>query len=138
MVFTNGCFDLLHWGHLRYLQTASGLGDYLVVGLNSDSSVELLKGETRPLFAQEHRAELLAALTCVDYVTIFSEPTARELVAVLKPEVYVKGGDYADPKLLPEAEEVLKYGGEIRLMPHAEGISTSILISAISQGKGRL
>lgn len=138
MVFTNGCFDLLHWGHLRYLEEARKLGDYLVVGLNSDSSVEVLKGKTRPLFAEKHRGELIAGLACVDYVTIFSEPTASALIAALRPEVYVKGGDYEDPRTLPEAEGVIQYGGEIKLLPGAEGVSTSKIIEAIIKGEGRI
>ena len=94
MVFTNGCFELLHVGHIRYLQAARALGDALVVGLNSDESVRAIKGPPRPLVPQAERAELLAALGCVDYVVIFDEPTAEALVGALKPEVYVKGGDY--------------------------------------------
>src|SRR6059058_3387522 len=94
MVATNGCFDLLHVGHVRYLQAARALGDMLIIGLNSDASVRAYKGPTRPLVAQDERAELLAALACVDYVTIFDEPTAEALMAALQPDIYVKGGDY--------------------------------------------
>src|ERR1051326_1496898 len=93
-VFTNGCFDLLHLGHVRYLQEARDLGDFLIVGLNSDSSTRALKGPGRPLVPEEERAEILAALTCIDYVTIFNEPTASELLELLQPAIYVKGGDY--------------------------------------------
>src|SRR5216684_9337990 len=94
-VFTNGCFDLLHLGHVRYLQNARSLGDFLILALNSDEGVRLLKGSGRPLVSEDERAEILAALTCIDYVTIFNEPTAGSLVALLQPSIYVKGGDYA-------------------------------------------
>jgi D-beta-D-heptose 7-phosphate kinase/D-beta-D-heptose 1-phosphate adenosyltransferase len=94
-VFTNGCFDLLHLGHVRYLQRARALGDLLIVGLNSDVSTRRIKGPRRPLVPQDERAQLLAALAAVDYVTIFDEPTAEHTVAALRPAVYVKGGDYA-------------------------------------------
>lgn len=95
VVFTNGCFDLLHLGHVTYLQQARGLGDLLVIGLNSDDSTRRLKGPARPLTPQADRAMVLAALACVDYVTIFADNTAERLVAILRPEVYVKGADYA-------------------------------------------
>jgi rfaE bifunctional protein nucleotidyltransferase chain/domain len=137
-VFTNGCFDLLHLGHVRYLQEARALGDFLVVGLNSDSSVRLLKGAGRPLVPAAERAEILAALACVDYVTIFGEPTASALIALLRPALYVKGGDYAsgagttpDPQRLPEARTVQEYGGSVRLIPYLPGHSTTELIAAI-------
>ena len=94
-VFTNGCFDLLHLGHVRYLQEARNLGDFLILGLNSDESVRRLKGPTRPLVSEQERAEILAALSCIDYVTIFPEPTAGALIDLLQPAVYVKGADYA-------------------------------------------
>ncbi|HEX6780160.1 MAG TPA: adenylyltransferase/cytidyltransferase family protein [Ktedonobacterales bacterium] len=95
VVFTNGCFDLLHLGHVRYLQEARALGDLLVIGLNSDDSARALKGPNRPLVPQDERAEVLAALACVDYVTICEEITAVALIEALRPNVYVKGGDYA-------------------------------------------
>src|ERR1700719_4183620 len=94
-VFTNGCFDLLHLGHVRYLQEARALGDFLILGLNSDEGVRLLKGPGRPLMPENERAEILAALACIDYVTIFAEPTASSLVEYVRPAIYVKGGDYA-------------------------------------------
>src|SRR5579885_2797824 len=115
-VFTNGCFDLLHLGHVRYLQEARNLGDFLVLALNSDESTRQLKGQGRPLVPEMERAEILAALTCIDYVTIFSEPTANTLVRLLQPAIYVKGGDYAraqgnipDLSRLPEAKVVQEY-----------------------------
>src|SRR2546426_11720894 len=123
-VFTNGCFDLLHLGHVRYLQEARDLGDFLILGLNSDSSVRRLKGQGRPLVPEGKRAEILAALSCIDYVTIFPEATASPLVELLQPDIYVKGGDYAtaqsntpDFSRLPEAKVVQSYGGEICLSP---------------------
>jgi D-glycero-beta-D-manno-heptose 1-phosphate adenylyltransferase len=137
-VFTNGCFDLLHLGHVRYLQDARELGDFLVLGLNDDESVHMLKGPGRPLVPASERAEILAALACVDYVTVFPEKTANALIDLLQPTIYVKGGDYAnaqsnEPDLtrLPEASSILAYGGVIRLIPYLPGHSTTELISAI-------
>src|SRR5436853_1256031 len=97
-VFTNGCFDLLHLGHVRYLQEARNLGDFLILGLNSDKSIRTLKGPARPLVSQDERAEIMAALSCIDYVTIFGETTANALLDLLRPAIYVKGGDYAIAK----------------------------------------
>lgn len=137
-VFTNGCFDLLHLGHVRYLQEARLLGDFLVLGLNSDESVTFLKGPGRPLVPASERAEILAALACVDYVTIFPEKTANAIVELLRPMVYVKGGDYTgaqegkpDLARLPEASSVLAYGGSVRLIPYLPGHSTTELIATI-------
>ena len=146
-VFTNGCFDLLHLGHVRYLQEARALGDFLVLGLNSDESTRLLKGPGRPLVPEGERAEILAALACVDYVTIFGEETAGALVELLQPAIYVKGGDYAgdnagenikpDTNRLPEAKVVQAYGGTVRLIPYVRGHSTTELIEAIRRpGQG--
>lgn len=129
-VFTNGCFDLLHVGHLRYLAAARALGDRLVVGVNSDASVKRLKGPTRPILPEAERAEALAALRMVDYVIVFPEPTADTLLAALKPEIYAKGGDYA-PETLPEAPTVAAYGGAVRLLPFVEGRSTSAIVERI-------
>ncbi|NJK79347.1 MAG: adenylyltransferase/cytidyltransferase family protein [Chloroflexaceae bacterium] len=145
VVFTNGVFDLLHIGHLNYLERARTLGDALIVGLNSDASTRALKGPRRPLVPQRERATLLSALRCVDYVTIFDEPTATELVTALYPDMYVKGGDYAlpdhdvdqsarlavDESRLPEAQVVRRYGGEVVLLPYLEGYSTTALIQQI-------
>lgn len=139
-VFTNGCFDLLHLGHVRYLQEARALGDFLIIGLNDDTGVRLLKGPGRPLVPQQERAELLAALAFVDYVTIFSEPTAGPLVEQVQPAVYVKGGDYAqarsqqpDLSRLPEARVVESYGGMVRLISYLPRHSTTALIEAIKR-----
>jgi len=136
VVFTNGAFDLLHVGHVRYLQAARALGAVLIVGLNSDASVRAYKGPTRPLIAAAERAELLAALACVDYVTLFDEPTATRLVTALAPDIYVKGGDYQDApgaagKPLPEAAAVQAAGGAVHIIPFVPGRSTSGLIERI-------
>jgi D-glycero-beta-D-manno-heptose 1-phosphate adenylyltransferase len=139
-VFTNGCFDLLHLGHVRYLQEARALGDFLILALNGDGGVRLLKGPGRPLVPEYERAEILAALTCIDYVTVFHEPTAGPLVALLQPAIYVKGGDYAglesdipETSRLPEAKVVQEYGGIVRLIPYLPHHSTTELIEAIKQ-----
>jgi rfaE bifunctional protein nucleotidyltransferase chain/domain len=139
-VFTNGCFDLLHLGHVRYLQEARALGDFLVLGLNDDEGVRRLKGAHRPLVPALERAEILAALACIDYVTIFSEPTAEALVSLLRPAIYVKGADYLsadnvtpDLSRVPEAAVVQAYGGTVRLIPYLPNHSTSALIAAIQR-----
>lgn len=139
VVMTNGCFDLLHVGHLRCLKEAREQGDMLIVGLNDDRSTRRVKGRGQPFVPQEDRAELLAALECVDYVVMFSEPTAERLVRALKPDIYVKGGDYLAEEL-PEAKVVAEYGGKIYLAPLTPGRSTSDLVSAIVahyRGNGR-
>ena len=132
IAFTNGCFDLLHVGHARYLEIARSLGDLLVVGINSDQSVRGLKGEKRPLVPQEERAELLAHLACVDYVTIFDEERPDALIEIVQPAVHVKGGDY-DPETLPEAQTVLKYGGRIEIVPLVAGRSTTNVIARVRE-----
>lgn len=132
VVFTNGVFDLLHVGHVRYLQEARALGDVLVVGLNSDASTRAIKGERRPLTPQQERAELLLALKCVDAVVIFDEPTADAVLGQLRPDVYVKGGDYAQEGP-PEAPTVRRYGGDVRTLQLVEGRSTTDVIDTIRQ-----
>jgi rfaE bifunctional protein nucleotidyltransferase chain/domain len=127
LVFTNGCFDLLHAGHVRYLSEAKTLGDVLVVGLNSDESVGRLKGPGRPVNPAADRAEVLAALRSVDHVVVFAEDTAEELVRQLQPDIYVKGGDYSIDRL-PESVIVASYGGRTVLVPMVEGRSTSNVI----------
>jgi rfaE bifunctional protein nucleotidyltransferase chain/domain len=134
LVLTNGCFDLLHVGHVRYLQAARRLGDFLAVGVNADGSVRALKGPTRPLVPAAERAEVLAALACVDAVVIFDAPTAEPLVAALRPEVYVKGQDYTEATL-PEARLVRAYGGTVTLLPTVPGASTTALLG---RAAGRL
>lgn len=134
VVFTNGCFDILHIGHVRYLQDARSLGDILVVGVNSDESVRRLKGPERPVVPEYERVEILSALECVDYVTIFGEPTPVELITTIRPNVHVKGGDYK-PEDLPEAEAVRSIGGRVEIVPYTstdtEGRSTTNLIGKI-------
>jgi rfaE bifunctional protein nucleotidyltransferase chain/domain len=130
VALTNGCFDLLHVGHIRSLEYAASLADVLVVGLNSDESVRALKGEGRPLLAADDRAELIAALQCVDLVTVFPQLTAESLIAAVKPDVYVKGGDY-DEASLPEAAIVRSYGGRIVLAPLVPDLSTSAIVDRV-------
>jgi len=132
IVFTNGCFDILHVGHVRYLQAARELGDCLILGLNSDQSVRTLKGPTRPINQQDDRAEVLSALFAVDYVVIFDQPTAANLVATIKPAIYVKGGDY-NIENLPEATIASQYGGQTILIPEVPGRSTSNIIKKMKE-----
>ncbi|MGW8316753.1 MAG: D-glycero-beta-D-manno-heptose 1-phosphate adenylyltransferase [Bacteroidales bacterium] len=127
IVFTNGCFDLLHRGHVYYLARARELGDLLVVGLNSDASVTRLKGPGRPLNNQESRAEVLAALAVVDHVIIFSEDTPLQLINFLKPGILVKGGDYRTEEIVGY-REVLSWGGKVLTIPLMEGYSTTSMI----------
>jgi len=130
VVFTNGCFDLLHPGHVRYLKQARLLGDALIVALNSDASVHKLKGELRPILKEWERAEVMAALACVDYVTIFSEETPRELIAQLLPDVLVKGGDWSLDTIIGR-EEVEAAGGTVESLSFIEGVSTTEIIERI-------
>jgi rfaE bifunctional protein nucleotidyltransferase chain/domain len=130
VVFTNGCFDLLHPGHVSYLWTAHSLGDALVVGLNSDASVSKLKGPSRPIVPERDRAAVLAALESVDAVVLFDEDTPVRLMRELKPAVYVKGGDYRIENL-PEARVAAEIGAEVRILPFEPGYSTSALIEKI-------
>ena len=134
VVWTNGCFDLFHVGHLRSLRAARQLGDVLVVGLNSDDSVRRLKGPGRPLLPQGDRAELLAGLACVDYAVIFSEPTPEVALARLKPDLHCKGSDYGPGgKAVPEAEVVAAYGGRACFLPLVPGVTTTELIRRVRQ-----
>jgi rfaE bifunctional protein nucleotidyltransferase chain/domain len=135
IVFTNGCFDLLHVGHARYLQQAREQGDLLVVGVNTDTSVRRLKGPQRPLVPEGERAELLAALEYVDHVTLFDEDTPEVLIAEVRPHVHVKGGDYRTDDL-PEAPLVRRLGGEVVILPFTEGRSTSSLVQEIVRAHG--
>ena len=138
LVLTNGVFDLIHAGHVGYLERARTLGDLLVIALNSDASTRAIKGPLRPIVPEADRAAVLGALRCVDHVTIFEDHTAEALVRAVRPEVYVKGGDYAagsgkalDLARLPEARIVLGYGGQVQLLPYTDGRSTSALIQRI-------
>ncbi len=132
LVFTNGCFDLLHPGHIRYLEKARALGDALIVGLNSDRSVKQLKGPTRPIFPEAERAEILAALESVDYVTVFDEATPQELIASLAPHVLVKGGDWGANEIVGR-KEVEAAGGRVVSIEHHAGHSTSDLVETITK-----
>lgn len=132
VVFTNGCFDLLHPGHIRCLEQARALGDALVVAINSDASVRQIKGANRPIVPQEERAELLAALACVDYVTVFDAPTPRELIARVLPAVLAKGGDWGLDEIVGR-EEVEAAGGRVVSIPLAPGYSTSAILARIRQ-----
>jgi D-beta-D-heptose 7-phosphate kinase/D-beta-D-heptose 1-phosphate adenosyltransferase len=132
VVFTNGCFDLLHRGHVDYLQRARGLGDALVVGLNGDASVRRLKGAGRPILPEADRAAVLAALRAVDVVVVFHETTAEALAAALRPALYVKGGDWGGAaRTPPEATVVLAYGGRVEYLPYLPGRSTSEIVTQI-------
>ncbi|MBV9731768.1 MAG: D-glycero-beta-D-manno-heptose 1-phosphate adenylyltransferase [Verrucomicrobia bacterium] len=132
LVFTNGCFDILHVGHIRYLTAAKQLGDILVVGLNSDDSVRQLKGHDRPINSEADRAEILAALAAVDHVVIFHELRVNRLVTHLKPDLYVKGGDYSIDSLdCGEVDALRSVGAEIKIVPLVPGRSTTRLINAI-------
>ncbi|MFA4967275.1 MAG: D-glycero-beta-D-manno-heptose 1-phosphate adenylyltransferase, partial [Candidatus Margulisiibacteriota bacterium] len=130
IVFTNGCFDILHLGHVRYLKEAKKLGDVLIVGLNSDSSVRKLKGPDRPYISELERAEILASLECVDYVVIFPETRPDNLIKIVKPDIHVKGGDYAIDEL-PERHLVESLGGKVVVIPPIKGRSTTNIIAKI-------
>lgn len=128
IVLANGCFDILHVGHIRYLAGARELGDILVVGVNSDRQVALQKGPGRPILPELERAELLASLESVSYVTIFDEPTVEELLLALRPEVHAKGTDYT-VDTVPEREVVLSYGGQVAIVGDPKNHSTSQILS---------
>lgn len=133
LVFTNGCFDVLHRGHVEYLFAARALGDLLVVGLNSDDSVRRLKGPTRPLNPQDDRAVVLAGLAAVDVVTLFEEDTPQRLIATLLPDLLVKGGDYRAEDVVG-APEVIAAGGRVEIIPLVPGRSTSALVHRMARG----
>lgn len=132
VVFTNGCFDILHVGHLRYLEEAKRQGDILIVGVNRDASVKKLKGERRPINNEEDRAEMLCGLSAVDYTVFFEENTPEALLEELKPSIHVKGGDYIKEDL-PETKIVEKNGGEVRILRFVEGKSTSNIVNKIQR-----
>ncbi len=132
VVFTNGCFDILHAGHVNYLQRARSLGDFLVVGLNADVSVKRLKGPTRPIQCEEDRAVILSALGCVDYVVLFAEDTPKNLIEKVNPEVLVKGGDWPVDKIVG-ADYVLSIGGQVKSLPFIEGKSSSSIIEKVKK-----
>lgn len=134
LVLTNGCFDLLHVGHVRYLQAARALGDALAVAINGDDSVRVLKGAGRPLNTERDRAEIVAALECVDYAVLFPEERVTRLIEEVRPSIYVKGGDYTPASLHPEEHAALeKIGAEIRILPFEPGHSTSGVIERMKR-----
>ena len=130
IVFTNGCFDLLHVGHVRYLEKAKALGDVLVVGVNSDASVRKLKGPKRPILPEKERTEILSGLGCVDYITLFNEMDPLKLITSLRPDVLAKGGDWAKEQIVGK-EVVERSGGRVVVIPFVKGASTSNLIQTI-------
>ena len=132
VVFTNGCFDLLHAGHTRYLQAARKLGDVLVIGLNTDSSVRKLKGPARPVNQESARAEVLSALECVDYIVLFSDPTPQRLIEQIKPDFLVKGGDWKKAQIAG-ADFVGSYGGRVKVIPFVRGFSTTSTLEKIQR-----
>ena len=132
IVFTNGCFDILHVGHTRYLREARKQGDVLVLGLNSDKSVKSLKGEERPLIPEDERADVVASLESIDYVTIFDEPTPLELIEYLKPHVLVKGGDWEEEDVVGR-ESVERWGGRVAIIPEIKGSSTTNIIEKVKK-----
>jgi D-glycero-beta-D-manno-heptose 1-phosphate adenylyltransferase len=136
VVFTNGCFDLLHPGHVRYLEQARALGDALVVALNSDRAVRELKGPTRPILTEDERAEVIAALGCVDLVTVFDDVSPRETIVAVAPDVLVKGGDWGIGEIIGR-EEVEASGGRVLSLPFVDGCSTSDVIDRIASRFGK-
>ena len=137
IVFTNGCFDILHVGHVRYLKEAKALGDILILGLNSDSSVKSLKGSNRPINNESDRAEVLNALKAIDYVVIFDEKTAENIVGEVKPDIYAKGGDYSIDTL-PEAKIVAEHGGKTVLLQLVDGKSSTNIINKCKENNLKL
>jgi len=136
VVLANGCFDPLHVGHVRYLQAARRLGDLLIVGVNADAAVRALKGEGRPVLSAEERAEIIAALACVDYVVIFEDVTVASLLEALRPDVHAKGTDYT-PETVPEREIVRSYGGEVAIVGDEKCHSSREVIARIRQANAR-
>ena len=130
LVFTNGCFDILHVGHVRYLTAARSEGDFLVVGLNSDHSTRTIKDQNRPIVDQDQRAEILAGLWCVDYITIFDEPDPLRLITAIKPDVLVKGADWKEQDIIG-ADVVIANGGKVVRVAVVQDISTSLIIDRI-------
>ena len=136
IVFTNGCFDILHVGHVRYLSAARSKGDALVLGLNSDASVKSIKPENRPIVSQDQRAEVLAGLACVDYITIFDEPDPLALIKTIKPDVLIKGADWEEAEIIG-SDVVKSYGGNVVRIEVVPDISTSRIIQRILKLYGR-
>lgn len=132
VVSTNGCFDILHPGHIKFLESAKALGDILVVALNSDASVVAIKGSDRPVIGEKFRAYALSALSCTDYITIFDEPTPENILRIIRPDIHVKGEDYKKSDIL-EREVVEYYGGKITYLPLIKGLSTTYIIKKIKK-----
>ncbi len=132
IVFTNGCFDIIHAGHVSYLEEAKALGDRLIVGLNTDASVSRIKGQTRPIISEQHRAQVLAALACVDMVVLFGDDTPIELIKAIKPQYLVKGGDYQKNEMIG-GDIVLEHSGKVQILSFTEGISTTEIIKKIQR-----
>ena len=130
IVFTNGCFDILHFGHVTYLAQARALGDFLLVGINTDISIRKIKGEKRPIQCESDRAAILLSLKCVDAVSLFAEPTPLELIHLVKPHILVKGGDWK-PSQIVGGDFVTKYGGHVLSLPFVEGHSTTSILEKI-------
>jgi len=130
IAFTNGCFDLLHVGHVRYLKEARKTADVLVLALNSDSSVHAIKGSKRPLVPEQERAEVLSALECIDFITIFSESTPLELIVLLQPDVLIKGGDWAEEQVVGR-NEIRQWGGRVEIIPEVVGRSTTNIVDKV-------
>ena len=130
IAFTNGCFDILHVGHVRYLKEAKKTADILVLALNSDSSVRAIKGEKRPLVSEKERAEVLAALECIDFVTIFAELTPLEIICYLKPDILIKGGDWPENRVVGR-DEIKQWGGYVTIIPEVAGKSTTDIVDKI-------
>ena len=130
IVFTNGCFDIIHPGHIRYLHAAKKLGDFLVVAINSDTSVRRIKGKGRPILDERSRSEIIASISCVDSVLIFSEDTPENVIRVLIPDILVKGGDWKESEIIG-ADIVKKAGGRVSVIPYVAGFSTTSIIKKI-------
>jgi rfaE bifunctional protein nucleotidyltransferase chain/domain len=130
IVLANGCFDLIHAGHIRYLEGAKAIGDILIVGINSDEQVSLLKGNGRPFMPENERAEIISALRCVDFVTIFPEPTVEQLLLAIKPDFHAKGTDYTEESV-PERETVLSYGGRVAIVGDPKDHSSTDMIKSV-------
>ena len=132
IVFANGCFDVLHVGHIRYLEAAKALGDLLIVGINSDQQARRLKGNGRPVMSQDQRAEIVAAFEAVDFVTVFEEPTVEQLLLALKPDIHAKGTDYAEDSV-PERDVVRSFGGRVAIVGDPKNHSSSEMIDKVSR-----
>ncbi len=134
IVLANGCFDLIHAGHIRYLEGAKAIGDVLIVGINSDAQVSLLKGNGRPFMPENERAEIISALRCVDFVTIFPEPTVEQLLLAIKPDFHAKGTDYTE-STVPERETVLSYGGRVAIVGDPKDHSSTDMIQSVKNSR---